>query len=81
MARVANITVENIMNKYFEYTDNKSNKFWEINTSGKKVTVTYGRIGIQNPHSVVKEFDTKDCAQLFAEKKISEKQKKGYLQI
>ncbi len=66
-----------MMNKYFEYTDNKSNKFWEINTSGKKVTVTYGRIGIQNPHSVVKEFDTKDCAQLFAENKISEKQKKA----
>ncbi len=66
-----------MMNKYFEYTDNKSHKFWEINTSGKKVTVTYGRIGIQNPHSVVKEFDTKDCAQLFAENKISEKQKKA----
>ena len=69
-----------MMNKYFEYTDNKSNKFWEINTSGKKVTVTYGRIGIQNPHSVVKEFDTKNQALMFADKKISEKQKKGYIE-
>ena len=78
--RVANITGENMMNKYFEYTDNKSHKFWEINTSGKKVTVTYGRIGIQNPHSVVKEFVTKNQALMFADKKISEKQKKGYIE-
>ena len=69
--------------RHFEYKDlgTNSHKFWEISLNANKVLVKYGRIGIQNPHSVAKEFDTKDCAQLFAEKKISEKQKKGYLQI
>jgi len=37
------------MKKYFEYTDEVSNKFWEINLKGKQVTLTYGRIGIKNP--------------------------------
>tara|TARA_Y100000817_G_scaffold301080_1_gene280724 strand:+ start:341 stop:640 length:300 start_codon:yes stop_codon:yes gene_type:complete len=71
------------MNKYFEYNDNTANshKFWQISQKSKNVTVSYGRIGIANPHQIVKEFDNKDLALAFAEKKIEEKQKKGYLQV
>ena len=51
-----------------------------INQRSNNVTVTYGRIGIMNPHQIVKEFDSKDSAITFALKKIGEKQAKGYLQ-
>ena len=70
------------MNKYFEFNDasQNSHKFWEINQRSNNVTVTYGRIGIMNPHQIVKEFSSKDKATIFAFKKIKEKQAKGYLQ-
>ena len=70
------------MNKYFEFNDTSinSHKFWEINQRSNNVTVTYGRIGIMNPHQIVKEFDSKDEAKMFVLKKITEKQVKGYLQ-
>ena len=58
------------MNKYFEYNDDTANshKFWQISQKSKNVTVSYGRIGIANPHQIVKEFDNKDLALAFAEK-------------
>ena len=68
------------MKKYFEYTDEVSNKFWEITLEAKQVSVTYGRIGIDNPHQVNKEFDTEEKAQKFTETKIREKDKKGYIE-
>ena len=71
------------MKKYFEYTDAVSNKFWEINLKGKQVTLTYGRIGIKNPAQIVKKFKGKSAseeAKKFAEKKIGEKIRKGYLE-
>ena len=70
------------MNKYFEFNDasKNSHKFWEINQRANNVTVNYGRIGIMNPHKIVKEFDSKVSAMTFALKKIEEKQNKGYFQ-
>ena len=71
------------MKKYFEYTDAVSNKFWEINLKEKQVTLTYGRIGIKNPAQIVKKFKGKSAneeAKKFAEKKIGEKIRKGYLE-
>jgi len=71
------------MKKYFEYTDEVSNKFWEINLKGKQVTLTYGRIGIKNPAQIVKKFKGKSAnekAKKFSEKKIREKIRKGYLE-
>ena len=70
------------MKKYFEYTDEVSNKFWEINLKGKQVTLTYGRIGIKNPAQIVKKFKGKSAsedAKKFAETKIGEKTNKGYI--
>ena len=71
------------MKKYFEYTDEVSNKFWEINLKGKQVTLTYGRIGIKNPAQIVKKFKGKsanDDAKKFALSKIREKTNKGYIE-
>ena len=72
-----------MMKKYFEYTDTVSNKFWEINLKGKQVTLTYGRIGIKKPASIVKKFKGKSAsedAKKFAEAKIREKTNKGYIE-
>ena len=69
------------MKKYFEYKDAVSNKFWEINLKGKQVTLTYGRIGIENPASIVKNFKGKSAsedAKKYATSKIREKANKGY---
>ena len=66
------------MKKYFEYKDEVSNKFWQINLKGKQVIVTFGRVGIKNPHQIKKEFSTNEKAKKFAEKKIREKTNKGY---
>jgi len=71
------------MKRYFEYKDAVSNKFWEINLKGKQVTLTYGRIGIKKPASIVKIFKGKSAsedAKKFAESKIREKVNKGYIE-
>ena len=71
----------NTMKRHFEYTDDVSNKFWKINLNSKNVSVCYGRIGIQNPHEIIKEFETKEKAKKFAETKIREKENKGYIEV
>ena len=32
------------MARYFEFKDEKSNKFWKVRSSGKKMIVRYGKI-------------------------------------
>ena len=68
------------MKKYFEYTDAVSNKFWEINLKKNQMIITFGRIGIKNPPSQVKEFSSNDEAKKYAETKIREKTNKGYIE-
>ena len=68
------------MRKYFEYTDEVSNKFWEINLKGKQVILTFGRIGIKNPQQIKKKFKTNEEAKKFTESKIKEKINKGYIE-
>ena len=74
---------ENKMKKYFEKIEpaTNTNKFWEISLKAKKVITKYGRIGIENPPETENEFSSKDEAQNYAEKKIREKQAKGYEQV
>ena len=69
-----------MMKKYFEYTDEVSNKFWEINLKGKQVILTFGRIGIQNPQKIIKKFNSNKEALKFTESKIREKTNKGYIE-
>ena len=68
------------MKKYFEYTDEVSNKFWQISLKGKQVIITFGRIGIKNPASQLKKFDSNEEAKKHAERKIREKTNKGYIE-
>tara|TARA_B100001750_G_C15176372_1_gene431824 strand:+ start:138 stop:347 length:210 start_codon:yes stop_codon:yes gene_type:complete len=68
------------MKKRFEYKDDVSDKFWEISLKNKEVQVTFGRMGIQSPQSIKKKFSTNEKAKKFAEKKIGEKIRKGYLE-
>lgn len=74
------------MKKYFEYIgvskeneSGTSSKFWEITLDGTKVEVHYGRIGTSGQVSI-KDFDTEDEAKKYADKKIAEKTKEGYLE-
>jgi len=72
-----------VVKKYFEYTDTISNKFWEVNLKGKQVILTYGRIGIENPAKIIKDFKGKTAsedAKKYAASKIKEKENKGYIE-
>ena len=66
--------------KYFEYTDAVSNKFWEINLKKNQIIITFGRIGIKNPVSQIRKFDSNEQAKKYAERKIREKTNKGYIE-
>ena len=68
------------MKKYFEYTDEVSNKFWEINLKKNQIIITFGRIGIKNPVSQLRKFDSNEEAKKYAERKIREKTNKGYIE-
>ena len=48
------------MKKHLEYTDAKSNKFWEIELKGKSINICYGRIGIENPAKQSKSLQSKE---------------------
>ena len=75
------------MKKYYELKNIalNANKFWEITWKEKKVTVTYGRIGIDNPATKEvkikgKPFKSKEEAKAYVEEKIREKTNKGYIE-
>jgi len=63
----------------FEYTDAKSQKFWEIGISGADVTVCYGRIGT-NGTTKTKTLASEEAAQQHHDKLIDEKTSKGYVE-
>src|SRR5438309_2370843 len=63
----------------FQYSDAKSHKFWNIEVSGIRFTVTYGKVGAAG------QTQTKTCAsaekaRAEADKLIREKLKKGYFE-
>ena len=75
------------MKKYFEYTgpasENKSgeaSKFWEITVDGSTINIRFGKIGVANGQTTVKEFDSNEEALAQADKLIKEKTKKGYVE-
>lgn len=68
------------MKYYLTYKDDKSDKFWNIEVSGKSFTVTYGKTGTAgNPQT--KTFNTEEKCLKEAEKLLSEKLKKDMLRI
>jgi predicted DNA-binding WGR domain protein len=69
---------ESIMSKKcFEYKDDKSDKFWEIDVNGNAFKVVYGRTGTEG-RELVKEFGNEEAALKEAESLIKSKLKKGY---
>src|SRR5436190_8729649 len=61
----------------FQYSDEKSHKFWNIELSGTDVTVTYGRVGSAG-QTQTKAFKDAAAAQKEHDKLVKEKLAKGY---
>lgn len=62
----------------YEYSDDKSNKFWEIELEGNSFTTRYGKIGSKG-QSTAKSFGSEQEAQAAYDKAITSKTKKGYV--
>jgi predicted DNA-binding WGR domain protein len=65
------------MKKHLKFIDGNSDKFWQIETSGLKFTVTYGKNGTSGV-SQTKTFASDEECLKAAEKLLAEKTKKGY---
>ncbi|EMY78700.1 ATP-dependent DNA ligase-like domain protein [Leptospira weilii serovar Ranarum str. ICFT] len=61
------------------YKDDKSDKFWNIETQEKSFTVTYGKTGT-NGQTQTKTFGSEETCVKEARKLLSEKLKKGYIE-
>lgn len=68
------------MKKELHYQDDSSNKFWNIEVSGKSFTVVYGKTGTAGT-SNTKTFNSNEVCLKEATKVINEKLKKGYVEI
>jgi len=64
----------------FEFSEDGSNKFWEVTLDGNAHTVRYGKIGTPGQEKT-KSFGSEAAAQKDAEKLIAEKTKKGYVEV
>lgn len=60
------------------FQDKKSNKFWNLETHGKKFTTNWGRIGTIGQHKTKSFYNEAKC-EFEAFKLINAKTKKGYL--
>ena len=63
--------------RYFELSDDTSNKFWEILQEGNAVKTRYGKIGTTGQQTL-KEFGYGAAAKKEYDKLVAEKTKKGY---
>src|SRR5262245_39359496 len=63
----------------FLFTDDRSNKFWNIDLQGARFTVTFGRLGTAG-QTQVKEFPDAEKARKAHDKLIDEKVGKGYVE-
>jgi uncharacterized protein (TIGR02996 family) len=61
----------------FQYDDEKSHKFWRIEVSGDRLTVTFGKVGASG-QTQIKAFASDEKAQAEADRRIAEKLNKGY---
>jgi predicted DNA-binding WGR domain protein len=68
------------MNKYFEFKDGKSSKFWEISITGKKIITRFGKIGTTGQTSE-KSLADAAAAQKEYDRLIREKTQKGYVKV
>jgi predicted DNA-binding WGR domain protein len=61
----------------YEFSEGSSNKFWEINLSGKSFTTTYGKIGTDGQTTIKSWKDNAEAKKEY-DKLVAEKVKKGY---
>lgn len=64
----------------FEFVSDKSHKFWKIELEGNSHTVHFGRVGMAG-QTKTKQFANEDETRASYEKLISQKLKKGYVEI
>lgn len=65
--------------RYFEYTDAKSSKFWEVVQKGCDMTTRWGKIGATG-QSKTKTFASEEAAAKQVAKLIEEKTSEGYVE-
>jgi uncharacterized protein (TIGR02996 family) len=63
----------------FVFTDDKSNKFWNIDLQGTSFTVTFGKVGTKG-QTQTKEFADEETARKAHDKLVAEKLGKGYVE-
>jgi predicted DNA-binding WGR domain protein len=67
------------MKRSFYYQDDKSNKFWTIEVINNRYYTRNGRVGTEG-RETSKEFESKEAAEKAAERMISSKLRKGYVE-
>ena len=67
------------MKRTFNFNDDKSSKFWSIESNGSEFTVNYGRIGTSG-QTQTKSFGSDEECQKAVDKLIKEKTGKGYIE-
>ena len=65
------------MKQAFIYTDDKSQKFWIIDSAGNDIMVNFGKLGTNGRFQITEYDDEVEC-QKAADKLIAQKTKKGY---
>ena len=68
-----------MINAALIFQDEKSNKFWNLETNGKTFTTSWGRIGTFGQSQTKEFYDTQSCEKE-AKKIIASKVKKGYVE-
>lgn len=66
--------------RFFEYHDEKSDKYWEINVCDLEVSVRYGKVGTAG-QTQVKSFPDAAAVEKHVSKLIDEKTSKGYVEL
>jgi predicted DNA-binding WGR domain protein len=64
----------------FEFTEGRSQKFWEVDVEGSEMTTRWGRIGSAG-QAQTKSFADTAAARAAADKLIAEKAAKGYVEV
>ena len=65
------------MKQAFIYTDDKSQKFWIIDSTGNDIMVNFGKLGTNGRFQITEYGDETEC-QKAADRLIAQKTKKGY---
>jgi predicted DNA-binding WGR domain protein len=74
---IATSQIDGKSTRYFEFTDGKSNKFWEITLHVDRHSVRFGRIGSKG-QEVTRSFSGVQQARADFERLIRQKVAKGY---